>query len=168
MSDFSALAWVLLSGMFVGFVFDWYRTLRRWRGWGPALTFAGDILFSSLALLLLAFFLQRANFLAFRLYAFIGVVVGLLLYLRILSRKVTHFALRSYGVFDGMSRLVGSAIAQMIGAVAWLMHPFYEVLSWLSILLYRFGQAVFLEAARSGRRKAASWWEEHFPPHRDG
>ena len=152
----------------MGFVFDWYRTFRRWRGWGPVLTFAGDIGFSLLALVILATFLQRANFLAFRLYAFAGVVVGLLLYLRILSHGVTRLALRSYGLLERVNRFFVLGAKGCMRALGWLMRPFYGVLSWLSMLFYRFGQAVILASAKSGRRRAGAWWERHFPPRKSG
>lgn len=167
-SDFLALFWILVSGVLVGFAFDWYRTFRRWRRWGPVLTFAGDIFFSVLALAILAVSLQRANFLSFRIYAFVGVLVGLSLYLRVFSHSVTRAALGSYRLLERINRLLIWGVKGGITVLSLLMRPFYGLLCWISMLFYRFGQAVILESAKSGRRRVGSWWELHFPPRTKG
>ena len=162
------LGWILAAGGLIGFVFDWYRTFRRWRRWGPVFTFLGDVLFSFAALSILVVFLQRANFLAFRVYTFIGVLFGLLLYGKLFSRTVTASALKVYRALDWLLARVVQGLKYAFYLLAVLMRPFYTVLRWASLLFYRMGEALIWEQARVRRRQAGDWWNRHFPPRTNG
>ncbi|MHB1652463.1 MAG: spore cortex biosynthesis protein YabQ [Desulfitobacteriaceae bacterium] len=167
-SEFISLLWILAAGILVGFVFDWYRTFRRWRGWGFILTFGGDMVFSLLALYILAVFLEKANSLSFRVYAFAGILLGLLLYIKLFSHAVTSLALKLYWLLERIARVLRNTIKVGLHGLGWLMAPFYSILRWFSLLLYRLGETVFLDSAKLGRQKAVNWWERHFPPRTNG
>ncbi len=162
------MVWILAAGGLIGFVFDWYRTFRRWRRWGPVLTFVGDIAFSLLALSVLIVCLQRANFLAFRVYAFVGVLLGLLIYGRLLSGMVTGSVLRVYRLLEWLIEWMVQGVKAGLCLLTALMQPFYAVLRWASLLFYRMGEAILWERARTRQQKAEAWWNRHFPPRTNG
>lgn len=162
------LAWILAAGGLIGFAFDWYRTFRRWRRWGPIFTFLGDVVFSLLALYILIVFLQRANFLSFRVYAFVGVLLGLLFYGRFLSKIVTGSALRVYHFLDWLAERILQGLNLGLRLLTALVRPFYTVLRWASLLFYRIAEALLWEQAHIRRRQAGDWWKRHFPPRTNG
>ncbi len=90
---------VTLLGMALGFLFDCYCTIRQiWqpKDWG---TILGDIFFWFFATLLSYAYLLFANYGEVRLYVFLALAGGALLYCRLFSKKVRSFLLRSYIVF---------------------------------------------------------------------
>jgi spore cortex biosynthesis protein YabQ len=78
----------ILSGFLLGLFFDLYRVLRAlWRP-GPLWTRVGDLLFWLFALCLLFSLLLLGNWGQMRLYVVLGWALGLLIYNRLLSRKI--------------------------------------------------------------------------------
>jgi len=156
--------WVILSGAVVGFVFDFYRSFRRWQGWGKVLTFIGDILFSLVALFILFRFFERANALAFRFYIIWGSLLGLVLYLRLLSRFAVRFYFGLYRVISYLAGLIHRGIKIPIRGIALIMRPAYAILKWFSLLVYRIGEYLFLDLIIHTQKRLKGWWTSLVPP----
>lgn len=155
--------WVILAGAAVGLVFDFYRSFRRWQGWGPVLTFIGDVLFSLVALYILFRFFERANALDFRFYIIWGSLLGLVLYLRLLSRFSLRFCFGLYRVINYLAGLIRRGIKIPIRGLVLIMRPPYAILKWFSMLLYRIGELFLLELIMHLKR-LKGWWNSLIPP----
>jgi len=161
------LLWVIVAGAAVGFVFDVYRSFRRWQGWRGVSTFIGDVLFSLVALFILFNFFERANALAFRFYTIWGSLLGLIIYLRVLSRFVVRFFLGFYHFMSYLAELIHRGIKIPIRGVALIMRPPYAVLHWFSLLLYRMGEYILLEPLRHIKIEWEVWCSRLFPPRKN-
>lgn len=156
--------WVIVAGAAVGLVFDFYRSFRRWQGWGQVLTFIGDVLFSLVALFILFRFFERANALAFRFYIIWGSLLGLVLYLRLLSRFSVRFYFGLYRVLNYLAGLIYRGIKIPIRGLVLIMRPPYAILKWFSMLLYRIGELFLLELTMPIKKKLKGWWNSLMPP----
>jgi len=156
--------WVVVAGAAVGLVFDFYRSFRRWQGWGQALTFIGDVLFSIIALYILFRFFERANALALRFYIIWGSLLGLVLYLRLLSRFVLRFYFGLYRVINYLTKLIHRGINIPIRGLVLMMQPPYAILKWFSMLVYRIGELLLVEPITHIQGKLKGWWNRLVPP----
>lgn len=152
----------------MGMVFDFYRTFRRWQGWGRAVTFIGDLVFSLVALTMLFWFFERANALAFRFYVMWGSLLGLVVYLKLLSRFLVRFYFRIFRTITYLATLIHKGIKIPIRGLVLIMRPPYIMLRWLSLLLYRIGEVTLFETIMSMKRRVKVWWNELLPPKRNG
>ncbi|MHB1405753.1 MAG: spore cortex biosynthesis protein YabQ [Desulfitobacteriaceae bacterium] len=168
MSEFETFFWLAAGGFAIGLCFDVYRSLRRWLRWGPILTFGGDILFSFGALIIFLLFLEKANGLAFRFYIFWVSLLGLFLYLRFLSRFVTHTLLSTLDFILKTLLWLRSLLRFPYRALVLLMKPPYAILRWLSLLFYRMGEVMLVPRTGQIKRGALDWWDRHFPPRTNG
>jgi len=137
---------LVLSGACVGLFFDFYRIVR-WRfGFNKVLTFIGDLFFSLAALLVIFYFAQKANYLEWRFYLFGGVLLGLVLYLRILSpfcKKLFSQALKLSGqLIRFIRKVIKGFFLGVYRILAALMSIPYGLLCWFSMLVYRFSEAM--------------------------
>jgi len=126
-------------------VFDFYRSFRRWLDWGRILTFSGDVLFSLIAMGILFYFFERANALDFRFYIIWGSLLGLVLYLRLLSRFSLRCFFWFYRFISFLANLIHRGIMIPIRGLVLIMRPPYAMLQWLSLLLYRIGEIILLD-----------------------
>jgi len=163
-SEFVTLFWVILAGATVGLVFDLYRSFRRWQGWGGVSTFLGDVLFSLVALFILFRFFERANALAFRFYIIWGSFLGLVIYLRLVSRFVVRFFFGIFKFMTYLAKLIHRGLMIPIRGLALIMRPPYAVLHWLSLLLYRISEYILLEPLMHLKSQCKAWWVRLFPP----
>lgn len=155
--------WVIVAGATVGLVFDFYRSFRRWQGWGQVLTFIGDVFFSLAALLILFSFFERANALAFRFYIIWGSLLGLVLYLRLLSRFFLRFYFGFYRVISHLAGLIHRGIKIPIRGLILIMRPPYAILKWFSMLLYRIGELFLLELIMPIKKSLKGWCKSLIP-----
>lgn len=148
---------IILSGVFVGFCFDFYRIVRWQVKLNKVLTGLGDLLFSFIALFLIYYFAQKANYLELRFYLFGGSLLGLILYLRFLSPGTK----RLFSIFLGllnkiknimlrMSRMIYKSVAFLLTL---LMRVPYGILSWFALLLFRLTQSLGKESVLRIKRK---------------
>ena len=156
--------WVILAGASVGLAFDFYRSFRRWQGWGQVLTFIGDVLFSFVALYILFRFFERANALDFRFYILWGSLLGLVLYLRLLSRFVVRFYFGLYRIINYLAGLIRQGVNIPMRGLVLMMRPPYAVLKWFSMLLYRMGELFLVEIIIYIKRTLKEWWNKLMPP----
>lgn len=87
------LLWMIGAGGGIGFIFDLYRITRglvqpRWL-W----TALGDLLFCFMVVAFTYVILLRVNFGEVRSFVFLGIILGLFFYYRLLSTRVIKFAL---------------------------------------------------------------------------
>ena len=132
------------------------------------MTFAGDIVFSLVALIILFWFFERANALAFRSYIMWGSLLGLILYLRLLSRFSVRFYSLIFRTMTHLATLIHRGIKIPIRGLVLIMRPFYIMLRWLSLLLYRIGEVIFLKTAINTKRRIKGWWNGLLPPKTNG
>jgi len=151
----------------VGLVFDFYRSFRRWQGWGQVLTFIGDVLFSLVALYILFRFFERANALAFRFYILWGSLLGLVVYLRLLSRFAVRFYFGLYRVINYLAGLIHRGINIPIRGLVLIMQPPYAILKWFSMLLYRIGELFLVEPIMQIKKRLKGWWNSLMPPRKN-
>jgi len=141
---------IILSGVFVGFCFDIYR-IARWRlRFNKVLTFIGDLLFSFIALLLIYYCAQKANYLEFRFYLYGASLLGLLLYLKFFSKSSKRMFNILFSIFFFLKNLVVSIIAKIFYSIAFILTQMmripYGLLRWFAMLLYRIGEALGRES----------------------
>ena len=153
-----------MAGVAVGLVFDFYRSFRRWQGWGPVLTFIGDVLFSLVALFILFRFFERANSLAFRFYIIWGSLLGLVLYLRLLSRFFVRFYFGLYRVITYLVGLIHRGLKIPFRGLILVMQPPFAILKWFSMLLYRIGEFLILDLMMHLKKRLKGWWNSLIPP----
>ncbi len=80
---------VIISGVFTGVMFDIYRICRGLDSPKRVLTAVSDTLFWILAGLIIFLFFLYTNHANFGYYTFVGLFIGLYLYLKYLSRPFT-------------------------------------------------------------------------------
>ncbi|AHF05727.1 spore cortex biosynthesis protein YabQ [Desulfitobacterium metallireducens DSM 15288] len=157
-----------MAGVVVGVCFDFYRSLRRYLRWGRVSTWAGDLLFSLITLVILFRFFQRANALDFRIYILWGSILGLFLYLRLLSRVLIKGYLQLFRLFSYLFWLLRQGLRIPVRGVFILMRPPYALLHWFSFLVYRILEAVLAQPLRQTRARLYNYWNTLFSPRTKG
>lgn len=163
-SEFVTLFWVVLAGSAVGFFFDVYRSFRRWNKWGYILTFLGDVFFSLGALVLLIYFFNKANELAFRFYMLWGSLLGLLIYLRLLSFVVMRILFKFYKFMHSVLKGLEYLLNLPHRALILVMRPPYAILRWAGLLLYRLSEVLLSSSIYRARDGLIKGWGKFFPP----
>ncbi|WP_407314627.1 spore cortex biosynthesis protein YabQ [Desulfosporosinus sp. SB140] len=168
MSEFVTFFWVIAAGAMVGIVFDFFRTFRRWQGWGPVITFGGDILFSLIAMVILYRLFARANALAFRFYNIWGSLLGLILYLRFFSRYLIRGYFELYQLIENLLKLLYRGVLIPIQGLVLLMRPPYAILRWFSLLFYRIGEHTIYRPIERLKTNVKEWLKQRWPPRPNG
>ena len=135
-----------MGGVLVGVCFDVYRILR-WRiGLSRISTFLGDLFFSIIAIVVLFYFAQKANYLEWRFYLFGGSLFGLLLYIRFISRQFKWFINKILNIIVALINVIVGLITSFFMGIArlltYLMSFPYRILRWMGLLFFRIGEAV--------------------------
>jgi len=156
-NELGVLILVTLSGMVVGVFFDLYRIVRWQLGLNKFLTFIGDILFSCAAVIIIFYFGQKANYLEFRFYLFLCSLLGLLLYLRILSplvKKLIIYIIKGLVVLKNIwQKIITLFFIGIARLLTLLMSVPYGLLRWFGLLLFRIMEALWLELKSSIKLK---------------
>lgn len=158
----------MLAGATVGLIFDFYRSLRKWLGWGRVMTIIGDLVFSGITLLLCIEFFLRANELEFRFYTLWGSLLGLIGYMRLFSPLCLKIFRRLFYFISAAWRFLLSVIHISVKIVALIVRPFYKVLQWLSLLIFRMLEALLGDSLQKVRVKVREVWKSIFPPRTNG
>jgi len=135
--------------MIIGLCFDFYR-ITRWKvGFNKFFTFIGDLFFSLIALLIIYYLAQKANFLEWRFYLFAGSLLGLIIYLCFFSRffkklfkNIYNLIFKLFNLIGKMFYMTGKGIALFLTA---LMSIPYQILRWFGLLLFRIGEQLSRE-----------------------
>lgn len=157
-----------MAGVAVGILFDFYRSLRHWLKWGRISTWAGDLLFSLVALFILFRFFLRANALDFRIYILWGSVLGLFLYLRFLSKLVIKIYFSLFRMISYFFWLLKEGLKIPVRGVFVLMRPPYALLRWFSFLIYRILESFLAQPSQQIYSKVVRYWEQIFSPRTKG
>lgn len=119
-------------------------------GFNKVLTFIGDLFFSIIALLVIYYFAQMANYLELRFYLFLGTLLGLLFYLRFLSKsskRLFDIILRTVLYMKSiLTKMIVQTFRTLIKILTILMRVPYGLLNWFALLLFRFGEALGKES----------------------
>lgn len=102
----SQFVFVLISiyaGLMIGLLFDFYRTINLYLKPGKFLQSFMDILFWLAATILTFVILLRADYSLLRIYTFVGLALGLFIYLKLFSIYMLKFY---RGVFYSIINLV--------------------------------------------------------------
>lgn len=142
--------------------------MRKWLRWGWILTFAGDVAFSLVALFILFNFFEKANALTFRLYIFWGSLLGLIVYMRLLSSMTTRLMFKIFAFLSVTQRLIRKGLWIPYQGLHIVMKPPYVILRWLGLLLYRLGEMFIFGPLWKVIEDAREWWSKHFPPRTNG
>lgn len=149
-------------------LFDFYRSLRRYLRWGRVITWAGDLLFSLIALVILFRFFQRANALDFRIYILWGSILGLFIYLRLLSRGLIKLYLQLFRLISYLLWLLREGLKIPVKGIYFLMRPPYALLRWFSFLIFRILEELLDQPLRRARIRIFNLWKQLFPPRTKG
>jgi hypothetical protein len=110
----------------------------------------GDLLFSFIALLLIYYFAQKANYLELRFYLFGGALLGLLIYLRffsLVSQRIFRIILKLLISYKNLViGLITMVLKGIVRILTLLMSIPYGLLRWFSLLLFRMGEALGKES----------------------
>ncbi len=147
----------LALGAVVGVLFDFYRTCRYFRrprrSWG----FFFDLLFFLVVTLVVYTGLLLANWGEVRIYVFVGLTLGFLLYLLVFSRsflRLFRFLLRClFRVLEGVGRIVRSVAIFFAGRAMIPARPFLKLGRWAVRKLAK-GRASLRQAGGKALKRA--------------
>jgi spore cortex biosynthesis protein YabQ len=105
----------VFCGVIIGFLFDGYRVLRGILNPQSFLTDVGDLIFWAVSTLVVFATLLMTNWGEVRLYVFIGLAIGLTVYIKLLSRPVTGVLIALWR-FCGM---VGRYLVKFLHTFVW-------------------------------------------------
>lgn len=103
--QFDIVLYALLAGLLTGIMFDLYRIIRGAKV-PQFIVFIQDILFWSLAAVIVFTFLLYTNYAFLGAYVYIFMVISLLFYLRFISSLIFKVELIIIGKIRGVSRLI--------------------------------------------------------------
>jgi len=110
------------------------------------LTFLGDLFFSLVALAIIYYLAQKANYLEWRFYLFAGSLLGLIIYLCLLSRYITRLFNKFLDYIVCLIKFVINLFKKVcraiIQVIAFFMAFPYGILRWLGLLLFRMGESL--------------------------
>lgn len=127
--QFYAFLITVLIGLIAGFCYDFYRVTRSKFGLRKAGTYLGDIIFWLVLTALVFGLLLAGNWGEVRLYVFIGLVLGALIYAKFLSRP-------GIAVINGLFHILKMLLLGLIKVLAalWLIFCFPFRLTFLVIV----------------------------------
>ncbi len=105
-SQLATFLWLSLTGIALSFLFDCYRLMRgtlKPRGFITSLT---DLVFWLLSTLVVFAVLLRNNWGEMRLYVFVSLILGVLVYYRILSSRAMKLILLGLNTCRGMIQAI--------------------------------------------------------------
>ena len=109
-----------LNGVLIGLLFDTFRILRRSFKTKDFITYIEDILFWILTGLLLLYSIFTFSNGEIRLYMFMGVLVGCILYMLLISN---HFIKINVKVMLVLKKIIGKIIAILIFPLKMIFKP---------------------------------------------
>lgn len=99
-NEFNVFLSFVLIGLIIGFLFDFFRILRRSYKTPDAVTIIEDIIFwitSGILILLGIFVLNEGKI---RAYLFLGLIAGIFLYIAIISKYVITVGVKFFNIFN--------------------------------------------------------------------
>ena len=93
-------------GLGAAFVYDWLRAARRILPHSDMLVAAEDVIFWLLCAVLVPVLIFRLNYGELRLFLFLGIVIGVVLYFVLISRIFLKIALFVFGAVKAVIRIL--------------------------------------------------------------
>lgn len=123
-SQFYAFLITVLAGIAIGVIFDFYRVIRGLARPRKVFTYLGDLVFWVISTMVIFFLLLVGNWGEIRFYVFVGILTGIGLYLRCLSR----YFIKTFGLLFFIVRKALMFIAKVL-SMAWLVitYPFIVI-----------------------------------------
>lgn len=84
----------IINGILVGILFDFFRILRKSFKTGDFITYIEDIIFWILTGILTLYFIFNYNDGEIRLYVFLGIILGILVYMLSISKYIIKFSVK--------------------------------------------------------------------------
>jgi spore cortex biosynthesis protein YabQ len=97
------LIFSVLAGVLTGFLFDTYRIFRGFENIPQLLIIVEDILFWTLAAIVVFIFLLFTNYAFVGLYVYFLIALGIYIYMKLISR---HFTSLQYIIIINFSRMI--------------------------------------------------------------
>jgi len=132
-------------GLLIGVAFDLYRILRGLVQPGKIITNVGDLFFWLLVTILAFVLLIFGNRGEVRFYVFIGIAVGLLVYLNLLSKHIINAIVCFINLVKRIIELIKRAVAFLVMCVTYPIKIVYRAL----LLPVRFIKGCYLKAKKS-------------------
>lgn len=156
----------VFCGLIIGFLFDGYRVLRGIFHPTSFITGVGDLVFWVLSTLVVFISLLLTNWGEVRLYVFIGLAIGLSLYIKLLSRFVTCGLIKTWRICIILYRWAGKFIYTLVWRpVVWIISKLAGPFLWI----YRKPGRRLLNAGRTmgkrcKERIVKGWLKPKDPP----
>lgn len=120
-AQFYAFLVTVLTGVTIGILFDFYRVIRSLVRPKKVFTYLGDLTFWVIATLVVFFLLLIGNWGEIRFYVWVGLLVGVSVYLKHLSKYI----IKVFGfIFDIINRTVALLLKTL--GILWIIitYPF--------------------------------------------
>ena len=105
----------LISGILIGIVFDFFRSLRKSIKTSNLFTYIEDILFWTITSFIIILTILKYNYGELRLYIFLGIGAGLMVYLLTLSKLLIKLNVAIMNVFVLAFRKIKTLLLKILG-----------------------------------------------------
>lgn len=105
----------LVSGVLIGIVFDFFRSLRRSIKTSNLFTYIEDIIFWAITSFIIVVTILKFNYGELRLYIFIGIGLGLIIYFITLSKVLIKFNVTFMNLLFLISKKIKNLILKIFG-----------------------------------------------------
>lgn len=137
----------VLNGLLIGILFDIFRILRKSFKTSDFVTYIEDIIFWILTGFMTLYFIFSYNNGEIRLYIFLGIAIGILLYMLTISQYIIKFSVK-------VITFIKTIISKIIHI---LTYPFKSLLNFLKKLLFRPISFIFINLRKIFTKKYSSW-----------
>lgn len=152
-NEFNVFLSFVLIGLIIGFLFDFFRILRRSYKTPDAVTIIEDIIFwitSGILILLGIFVLNEGKI---RAYLFLGLIAGIFLYIAIISKYVITVGVKFFNIFNKIF------LAPLQKATKTIIKVIRKLIKILINILKKVKIDLFLDKNNKKRRKYKSFVE---------
>ena len=133
-TEFNIFLAFILIGLIIGFLFDFFRILRRTYKTPDFITIIEDIVFwlvSGIILLLGIFILNEGKI---RAYLFLGLFLGIIVYTMIFSRGVVKIGTKIFKIFNRFIAIPIQIVVKYVGKILKkLLQAFIKIVNKLKI-----------------------------------
>lgn len=124
----------LICGAFIGLLFDVFRILRKSFKTPDWLTYIEDVVFWLLTCIILAYTIFRYNNGELRAFLFIGLLLGFILYLLLVSKFIIHISVKVIKTIKKVVKMV----------LKWLSYPLKIIFTIIRKLFFKPISFVFI------------------------
>ena len=126
----------IANGILIGFLFDFFRILRRAFKTGDIITYIEDLLFWILTGVIILYSIFTFNNGEIRLFLFLGIAIGIITYITFLSSYVIKVNVAIINFFKKIFKLIFSILITPFKLIyKFLKKIFYKPISFITINL---------------------------------